>query len=127
MRVSPELNRDSAPVLARLRAVLEAEHAALIGGDADAIERLAAEKLAACRALEALLSVGDLTPPLKEELRRLEEANRANGALVGALLQNAEAMLSALGGAAGGSSASVYRGDGQAAASLSTGRPLGKA
>ena len=127
MSVSPELNREPSSVLARLRAVLEAEHAALIGGDADAIERLAAEKLAACRALEALLSVGDLTPPLKEELRRLGETNRANGALVGALLQNAEAMLSALGGAAVGSSVSVYRGDGQAAASLSTGRPLGKA
>jgi flagellar biosynthesis/type III secretory pathway chaperone len=67
--------------LTALRGTLEAERAALIANDADALLRLSDLKLCNLRDVQAT-ACGDDISEIGEELRALAQLNIANGALI---------------------------------------------
>jgi flagellar biosynthesis/type III secretory pathway chaperone len=108
--------------------ILRCEHAALLGGDLDTIERLTGEKRVAIAALEALARTPWADGAERQrfalvagECRRL---NDINGGMVAAGLRHAQLALALLRGQ--DPLAGVYARSGAAAASTDS-RPLAKA
>jgi flagellar biosynthesis/type III secretory pathway chaperone len=80
----------------RLIDVLEHERAALGKGDAEAVERIAAEKERLVSVLSSIPLSGALEEPLRSKARQAKLLNESNGRVIALLGRHASARLAAL-------------------------------